>query len=204
MDEPERTLTGWGSDGVSATALGVFHNNLKSWSEYRAALNWLEEQFDFSEHSKGMAAHSGVNNPTEQHFSKLMFAADLTNTPPHVSAATRACSRFENAPFIDISEMDPVQLLELAPHMQLASARLGCKPRGLNYLSCFSGAECGGQALLKLKLPWNLLVTVELDRHAQRLLSSKFPSDPIKRTITLCPHLFDGERYIGPSHVVHL
>ena len=58
--------------------------------------------------------------------------------------------------------------------------------------------------MLKLKVPWNLLVTLESDKHAQQLLRSKFPADPSKRTATLCPHLFDAGSYIGPDHVIHL
>ena len=117
-------------------------------------------------------------------------------------------ARVVNAPFVDPAKC--TRLHELALHMQHATkhqtgSRGADACRGINYFSCFSGAECGGQALLKLKVPWNLLITLESNKHAQQLLRTKFPADPAKRTATLCPHLFDSAgTYIGPDRVIHL
>ena len=64
-------------------------------------------------------------------------------------------SKFKNAPFVDLNAC--VNHGALAPVMN-AAVRFG---RGINYISLFSGLESCGQALLKLQIPWNLLVSFE-------------------------------------------
>lgn len=114
-------------------------------------------------------------------------------------------SDHQNAEIVDVSSLSYEDLIHRVPVMSEAvEPGIGStEPRGLNYVSLFSGLESGGQALLKLKMPWNLLICVENDPHAQGLLKERFPADPAKRTKLLCSHLYDGERYIGPRHVVH-
>ena len=70
----------------------------------------------------------------------------------------------KNAEIVDVSSLSYEDLIHRVPVMSEAvEPGIGStEPRGLNYVSLFSGLESGGQALLKLKMPWNLLICVSL------------------------------------------